>query len=401
MANSPDTYDAIVVGASLAGCTTAILLARAGASVLLVEQRAELDAYKTVCGHYIHASAHPAIERLGLFEPMMQAGAVRSPIRFWFDDTVIEPVPAERVPPPINLPRKYLDPLLRGLAAETTGVELRLGTGLREIAAVAEDAVRVRLTSGDVASARLLVGADGRNSTVAKLIGARTITFRNGRFNYSPFFAGPSYPGAPATTSYFIDDQWFGAFPTADGLTGYYLMPTHDRLPEYKRDLEGACRAAIAALPEAPPVEELELAGPIVGRLDISAQRRAPIRDRIALVGDAALAADPLYGVGCGWAFQMGEMLADAVAEPLLAGAPMARPLRQYRRSLNSALLPHLGQMLGYSRGRALNPMERFAMRRAARDERVAERVIRLTTRTISPLRLTLDPAEIALLLRA
>ena len=58
-------YDVAVVGASVAGCTAAALLGRAGANVALLEQRPDPAAYKTVCTHFIQASATPTIERLG------------------------------------------------------------------------------------------------------------------------------------------------------------------------------------------------------------------------------------------------------------------------------------------------------------------------------------------------
>ena len=57
-------YDAVVVGASLAGCATAILLARDGARVALVEQRPDQAAYKKICSHYIQSSAVASLERL-------------------------------------------------------------------------------------------------------------------------------------------------------------------------------------------------------------------------------------------------------------------------------------------------------------------------------------------------
>ena len=68
-------YDVAVVGASVAGCTTAALLGRAGAKVALLEQRPDPRAYKTVCTHFIQASATPTLERLGLTERIEAAGA--------------------------------------------------------------------------------------------------------------------------------------------------------------------------------------------------------------------------------------------------------------------------------------------------------------------------------------
>src|SRR5438309_10643947 len=97
--SSEDSYDAVIAGASLAGCATAIMLARDGARVALVEQRPDPSAYKKICSHYIQSSAVASLERLGLLEPMMQAGAVRSRVRLhtpwgWIDPPVEGLVPS-------------------------------------------------------------------------------------------------------------------------------------------------------------------------------------------------------------------------------------------------------------------------------------------------------------------
>ena len=70
-------FDAVVVGASLAGCATAIHLGRAGHRVALVDKRPDPAAYKRVCGHFIQSSAVPALERLGVLDELEAAGAVR------------------------------------------------------------------------------------------------------------------------------------------------------------------------------------------------------------------------------------------------------------------------------------------------------------------------------------
>lgn len=403
MTLSSDKHDAIVIGASLAGCTTAILLARAGASVLLVDKQPEADAYKVVCGHYIQSSAIPTIERLGLLEPMMDAGAVRSPPRVFFDDKVIGPVPPEVVEPPINLPRKILDPMIRRLAGETPGVDLRLGTALESVNKNKAGSCSVRLKvdrrKHHAASARLLVAADGRDSTFAKLAKSRAVRVKNGRFNYSPFYEGPAPEGWPGTSAHFMGTQWAGAFPTADGVTGYYLMPTRDRLPEFKEDLEGACLKMISEMPTSPPVDQLTLVGPIVGRIDMSNQWRNPVKRGAALVGDAAFSIDPLFGVGCGWAFQSGAMLADEVAPALVSGESLAAPLRSYRRRVAAHIVPHTLSLIGYSRGRELSRMEKFVMRRAARNRVVEAEFLGLLTRNVSPLEL-IGPSGTLKLLR-
>lgn len=403
MESTSETFDAVIVGASLAGCTAATLLARQGASVLLIDQRPDPNAYKVVCGHYIQASALPTIRRLGLYEPMLEAGAVHSPAKLCWDGDPIGPVPAEVAEASINLPRRKLDPLIRGIATGTPGVNLQLGLTLHGFERDGE-IVTAQLTGpgGEpfTARSRLIIGADGRDSTVAKLVGARTVKSKNGRFNYSPFYSGPPHSDFPATTSWFIGDEWAGAFPTSDGLTGYYLMPKMARLDEFKADVEGACLRMIATLPGAPPVEELTLAGPIVGRVDMTNIWRSPIKHGVALIGDAALSIDPLYGVGCGWALQSGEMLAEAVGDALTQGASMERGLRAYRRRIMLEIYSHGVQGAGYSRGRPLNRMERFVMKRAARDPGVEEQMIRIVTRSVSLFEL-MGPKRTMQLLRA
>src|SRR4051794_41529552 len=74
-------YDAVIVGASLAGCATAIALGRMGASVALVEKRPDPAAFKRMCSHFIQASAVPPLERLDLLKPIMEAGGGGSRVR--------------------------------------------------------------------------------------------------------------------------------------------------------------------------------------------------------------------------------------------------------------------------------------------------------------------------------
>src|ERR1700686_1523665 len=120
-------YDVAIVGASLAGCAAAMFLARAGARVALFEKRSDPNAFKRVCGHNIQSSALATIERLGLLEPMLQAGAVRSRFRLWTEWGWITVGDSSTVPANFNLRREVLDPLVRRAAAETSGVELMLG----------------------------------------------------------------------------------------------------------------------------------------------------------------------------------------------------------------------------------------------------------------------------------
>ena len=73
-------FDAVVVGASVAGCTAARLYAQQGARVALVEKRPDMDAYKAVCTHFIQPSATPTIDKVGLAPLIEEHGAIRNSV---------------------------------------------------------------------------------------------------------------------------------------------------------------------------------------------------------------------------------------------------------------------------------------------------------------------------------
>lgn len=387
-------YDAVIVGASIAGCTTATLLAREGARVALVERRPDPDAFKRVCGHFIQASAVPMLERNGLLEPIERAGGVRSQIRMWTRWGWIEPPANPIVPASLNLRRERLDPLLREIAAETPGVDLMLGAtaeriifeGGRARGIETKDSSGRRTTLGG----KLVIGADGRDSRIAQLAELKRGVKPHGRFAYAGYFEGPPPTGAPNSTLWFLDPQWAAAFPTDSGLTMYACMLTHDRLPEFRRDPNRALSSFIADLPSAPPIRASRLVAPVIGKLQMPNVRRGPIGRGVALVGDAALSADPLYGVGCGWAFQSAEWLALSTASALRGEEPLEAGLRRYRKQFRRGLLAHNGMIDAYATGRRLNAGERLLFSAAATagaEDPMIARFEAFATRTLDPRR--------------
>lgn len=383
--NDRADHDVVIVGASLAGCTAAIMLSRAGLRVAVVEQRPDPAAFKRICGHFIQSSAVPTLERLGLLGPIEAAGGVRSRLRMWTRWGMVEPPSPSVVAPAVNLRRERLDPLVREVASRERGVEMILGHSVTDLIR-ADDAcagVRARNPHGQELSlrARLVVGADGRDSTVAKLAKIRTKVSRHGRFSYATYFEGPPPAGAPDGTVWMLDPQWAAAFPTDSGQTMYGCMLTKDRLPEFRRDPDAALRAFVADVPDAPPILEARQVGPTLGKIEMPNVRRAPVAPGLALVGDAALASDPLFGVGCGWAFQSAEWLADAVAPSLRGQAPLHDGLAGYRRRFRSRLGAHSALIDDYATGRRFSVPERVLFSAAAYDPKVGEAFARFGTR--------------------
>ncbi len=381
-------YDVVVVGASLAGCTAAILLGRGGASVALVEKKPDPAAFKRTCSHFIQASAVPTLERLDLLEPIMAAGGIRTPMRAWTRWGWIE-APLDRAGRGVNLRRERLDPLIREVAAETPGVELMLGQGAQRLlhdgGAVGGVVVRDRDEAETMLRAQLVIGADGRDSHLAELSGVDTKVLPHGRFAYGAYFEGPPVTAGDASSIWMLDPQWAAAFPTDEGLIFYAAMMTKDRLPEFRSDPAAALVSFLAGIPEAPPIGASRIVSSMTGKLETPTQIRVPIAPGFALAGDAAMAVDPLFGVGCGWALQSGEWLADSVLPALRDGEPLQRGLNRYRRRQSWALRGHAIQINDYSGGRRMRPGERMLFAAAARDAKVAEGFDAFATRRSGP----------------
>lgn len=390
---APEDFDAVVVGASLAGSATAILLARAGARVALVEQRPEMSAYKKICTHFIQSSAVATLERLELLEPMFAAGAVRSRARIHCPAGWIEPSEGEHAYG-VNLRREVLDPLIRGAAAETPGVELMLGETvgalLRDGETVCGVQTRDRTGRELRLRAKLVVGADGRGSRVAKLAGVRERKRRNERFAYGAYFEGPSPSGGPDALFWLLDPDMVAMFPTDAGLTFIAAMPTKRRLAQFREDPGGALLELVAGAPDAPSIESMRMVTEPQGKLDMTNVEHAPTAPGLALVGDAATAADPLWGIGCGWALQSAEWLADSVAAPLTGPTAdgLARGLARYRRTHKRALRGPQFFINDYSTGRKMNPVERLIFGAAVEDRATARVMEEYGTRNIGPARM-------------
>ncbi|MBS1885155.1 MAG: NAD(P)/FAD-dependent oxidoreductase, partial [Actinobacteria bacterium] len=405
MADAKRSYDAVIVGGSLAGCAAATLLGRTGARVAVLEKNPDPAAYKRLCSHFIQASAVPTLERLGLVEPMVAAGAVRARFSARVPWGWIEAPPA-RAATAINLRRSKLDPMVREMAASTPGVDLLLGQVAEALCrdgdafsgVVARDRAGARTTF----AAPLTIGADGRDSRLAKLSGVEVKTFPHGRFAYGGYFEGVARPrgDAPTAAVWMMDPDWAAAFPTDSGLLFCAAMATMDRLPEFKADPEAALVEWFETLPEAPSLRGGRTVGDpgVIGKIDMTNRMRVPTAPGLALIGDAALATDPLFGVGCGWAFQSAEWLADAVAPALRGEAGLEAGLRRYRRRHTRHLRGHARMIHDYATGRKMGAPERLLFSAAARDARVAGIFDAFGARQIGPARMMATGIPLALL---
>ena len=395
---SRSSFDVAVVGASIAGCTAARFFALRGARVALIERRPDLNAYKVVCTHQILSSAVPTLERLGL-APLLEArGVPRVLPAPWTRHGGWMLVP-EGTPYGYGVTRRTLDPMLRELAASTPGVEVLTGRGVVGLERDGDGrpagvTVETPRHQREEIRARLVVGADGRGSTVARLARVPGRVRPNNRFFYFAYWRGVR-PRSNVARLWLLEPDGGAWFPNEDDMTVLVVAAYRDRLPEFRADPEAAYARLLAQLPDGPDLTEAERASKLIGKLDTPNVMRPAASPGVAFVGDAALATDPTFGVGCGWAFQSAEWLVDHTAAALLGDGDLDRALDRYRRGFRRRLGLHHWLIADFSTGRPLRFNERAAFQAATTDPVVARAVEEVAARRRSPLRM-LEPRVFA-----
>jgi 2-polyprenyl-6-methoxyphenol hydroxylase-like FAD-dependent oxidoreductase len=395
----PEQTDVVIAGGSVAGCALAALLGRQGINVTVLEKSPKPEHYKVVCSHFIQAGATPVLQRLHIDTTMERAGALRNGLDVWTAGGGWYAMPDDHHG--YNLRREKLDPMLRELAARTPNVEVRQGV---TVDAVLRDGtgrpsgLHGHTPTGEEVTidAKVVVGADGRGSSIARLADIPGRVLPHGRFGYMGYYEGLELQSAPGHSQMWLTGRdVLYCFPNDDGVTVAALFLHKDRLPAFKADKEGAFLEAFAVLDRAPDLAGATRVGPMIGKLDLPNVRRPAARPGIAFVGDAAQASDPVWGVGVGFALQSAAWLADELAGALTAGADPDPALERYRRKHRRGLALHHMQTSDFARGREMNVMERAMHRAATRDPRTAAMMADVAARA-EPLDRIMKPRRMA-----
>ncbi len=394
-------FDVVVVGASIAGCTAATLYARQGLKVALVERETSPDYYKKICNHFIQPFAVQTFKRLGIIETLEAAGAVRNgDIRVhtrW--GWIHAEGHGSRQPFGYNIRRLKLDPLMRSMAAQTPGVNFMPGLTARELVSdhgrFAGVLVDNKQGQAQEIRAHIVVGADGRNSRVAAASRVPTNVKPNNRFCYYAYYRNFSFP---SQMIWFREPDWIYAFPNDDGVTVLCSYIHKSRLPDFKRDLKSSFRRLYEGLPSGPQFDGVEQITETRGMLEIPNISRRAGHPGLGLVGDAALAVDPMWGTGVSFALRSAEWLVDCTSPALLNGGASVhvdQALTQYAKRHRAGLGGHAFQIADYSTGRRLNPIEKQFFMAAVHDPVTARHFADFEGRNIS-LTQFLSPAAIA-----
>lgn len=310
-------YDAIVVGARCAGSPTAMLLARKGYRVLLVD-RAVFPS-DTISTQVIQPPGVAALNRWGLLERLKATNC--PPIHtyaFDFGPFTISGAPGTDGSPVAYAPRRtVLDKLLVDAAAEA-GAEVREGFTVDDV--VVEDGcvvgVRGRSKGGQSVTerARVVVGADGVHSLVAKTVHPQQYRDKPRLLcGYYSYWSGLPMNGRFET--YIRPERGWGAIPTHDDLTLVIVGWPFAQFGANKTDIEGNYLKAFELAPEfADRVQAAKREARFVGTA-VPNRFRKPHGPGWTLVGDAGYSKDPITAQGITDAFRDAELCTTALDE--------------------------------------------------------------------------------------
>ncbi len=318
-----DRFDAIVVGGRCAGTPLAALLARRGLRVVVVE-KATLPS-DTLSSHVFETDALAFFERLGVTERLRATGAPfvdRAQLRF-ADVAIDTRLPLRPGDPggAASIRRHLLDPILAEAAAEA-GAELRMGTKVTGLLRDGERVVGVEVEREgrrQELRAPLVVGADGRNSTVAKLTGARKYnTYANERIVYWGYFEGARSEAEPTFRFNRWEDRFVIGMPADSGLYQAGAWAEKSELERFGGDHEAMFDDQLASCePVAEMLEGAKRVGKLLGAVRWEGYFREACGAGWVLTGDAGHFKDPAPGRGIGDALLQADALAPAIAAGL------------------------------------------------------------------------------------
>ncbi len=360
-------YDAIVIGARVAGSVLATLLGQQGHRVLLLE-RARFPS-DTLSTHFFRAPAFRAFERIGVFDEVRRTAPTLVNDFNDVDSHVFsEPVEGDDgLNYYLCVRRITLDEILARRVRREPSVTLREGARMDELLWKDGRVVGARWREEGQnfeATAQVMVGADGFYSTVARQVSpivehAEPVR----RAMYYTYYAGLEPQSGPAAEFHFRGNHLVYVFPTDGGLTLLAASVPIDEFANFRQDPHGRLRAELEAMTTlAPRLQKGEQVGPVKGTGNIPGYMRVPYGPGWALVGDAGQVMDPWSGQGIDQASTHAVMLAEALHEWLSGQKRWEDALAGYHGSRNTFSQRTYRRTCIYARD--LQPMTQAALQR-------------------------------------
>ena len=321
-------YDAVVVGARVAGASTALLLARAGRRVLVVDRGAR--GADTRSSHALMRGAVLKLARWGVLGDIAAAGTpmIRHTTFTYGPDEVRIPITPHDGVEGLWAPRRtVLDPILVA-AAEAAGAEFRHGTRVQELVRRGDRVAGVVVDdgSGPVAvTADIVVGADGMTSSVGRMVDAPFTRRGTEASAYVlSYVAGLEPDGEPLDGYHwgYVEGAGCGYIPTNDGLTCVFAGIPRDRFAaEARGRLEQVLVPLLAEVnPRLAEATARARVCNVWGFPGVPGFFRRSHGPGWALVGDAGHWKDPYAAHGISDALRDAELLAEAIEAGDVAG---------------------------------------------------------------------------------
>lgn len=348
MTNLTERYDVIVVGARIGGSTLAALLGDAGISVLLLD-RGRFPSTTPSTHFFRGAGMVGVLERLGVLDEVLALGCPPLTREFNYSDGGAEPVEGPPQDPGtvgycLSVRREPLDFTLLKRATAAATVDFVERANVTGLLWDGDRVAGVQLADGRSARARIVVGADGRHSLVAKQVAAavehETPPYRALYYRYVSGFQGPD--GAPPDAPEFsqLGDELAYIFPSDSGLTCVALSVNLETFRWLRHDFAARYEERVGMHRGlAPRVAAAQADGRLAGCGPERNWVRLPWGPGWALVGDAALHQDPWTGLGIDTAGVHATYLAEAVGAWLGGETSEAAALEGYHERRNAHAL--------------------------------------------------------------
>ncbi|MGE0545242.1 MAG: NAD(P)/FAD-dependent oxidoreductase [Dehalococcoidia bacterium] len=370
-------YDAIIVGARCAGSPLAMLLARRGARVLVVD-RATFPS-NIPHGHFIHRHGPKRLQRWGLLDEIAAASTPVTSMLTDFGDfpLVAHGLEVDGVAWGYGPRRAALDKILVDAAAGS-GAEVREGFNVEEFLFEDGRMVGIRGRGANGAhveeQATITVGADGRNSRLARAAGATAYRQTPPLLCY--YFSYWSGVQSEDFELYTRPAQRRAVFShrTSEGQFAVFVGLPADELPAMRADLESSFLRVLDGMDD---LGERVRAGSreerFFGASDLPNFYRTPYGPGWALVGDAGMHKDPFLALGICDALRDAEYLAEAIGDGLEGTREMMDALARFQQRRDEASDADYAENLTAARLEPL-PNQVYAMRAAIRHNTDATR---------------------------
>jgi 2-polyprenyl-6-methoxyphenol hydroxylase-like FAD-dependent oxidoreductase len=329
-------YDIIAVGGGIGGSSIAKAMAERGHKVLVLER--EKSFKDRVRGEWMAPWGAAEVKKLGLYDDLVAAGAYPAPKMAAYAGPMAMPVRDFTIDCAIKFPAlaMYHPAMQEAVLASAgkAGAEVRRGVKVSNVTPGKEPTVEI---GDEKFSARLVVGADGRNSMVRKWGGFEAIEEKKG--NQLAGVLLDNFPGS-ADTALAVFNPFLGniafVFPQGQGKARAYFGSRVDKERlQGDNDFQKMIDISIQTGAPAASYEGVTQAGPIATFEGYDSWVEHPYKDGIALVGDAAQTSDQTWGQGLSITFTDARLLRDA----LLATDDWEAAGHKYAEAANESFL--------------------------------------------------------------